>query len=96
MGPGGQEYATIIAEFESLSVDREFAETAYAAALSALDAARGEASRQSRYLAAYIQPTLAQKSEFPQRELLLALVALFAFLTWAILSLIYYALRDRR
>lgn len=96
VGPGGQEYAKIIAEFERLSVDREFAETAYAAALSALDVARGEANRQSRYLAAYIQPTLAQRAEFPQRELLLALVALFSFLTWAILSLVYYALRDRR
>lgn len=96
VGPGGQEYATIIAEFERLTVDREFAETAYAAALQALDAARGEANRQSRYLAAYIQPTLAEKSEFPQRELLLGLVALFAFLTWAVLSLIYYALRDRK
>ncbi len=96
VGPGGQEYATIISEFERLTVDREFAETAYAATLSAFDAARAEANRQSRYLAAYIQPTLAERSEFPQREVLLALVTLFSFLTWAIISLIYYALRDRR
>ncbi len=96
VGPGGQEYAKIISEFERLTVDREFAETAYAATLSAFDAARAEANRQSRYLAAYIQPTLAERSEFPQREVLLALVALFSFLTWAIISLIYYALRDRR
>ena len=94
-GPGGQEYAKIISEFERLTVDREFAETAYAATLSAFDAARAEANRQSRYLAAYIQPTLAQRAEFPQREVLLALVALFSFLSWAIISLIYYALRDR-
>ncbi|MEY1557971.1 sugar transporter [Yoonia sp. R2331] len=96
VGPGGQEYAKIISEFERLTVDREFAETAYAATLSAFDAARAEANRQSRYLAAYIQPTLAERSEFPQREVLLALVTLFSFLTWAIISLIYYALRDRR
>ncbi|NCT11795.1 MAG: sugar transporter, partial [Rhodobacterales bacterium] len=54
------------------------------------------ANRQSRYLAAYIRPTLAEKSEFPQRELMLGIVALFSFLIWAILSLVYYALRDRR
>lgn len=94
-GPDGQQYAKIIAEFERISVDKEFAETAYAAALSALDVARADANRQSRYLAAYIEPTLSQKAEFPQRELLLALVLLFSFLTWAILTLIYYALRDR-
>ena len=94
--PGGGTYADIIAEFERLTVDREFAETAYAAALSAFDGARAEANRQSRYLAVYIQPTLAEKSEFPQRIVLLGLVALFSLLTWAILSLVFYALRDRR
>ena len=96
VGPGGQEYATTISEFERLTVEREFAETAYAAALSALDGARAEANRQSRYLAAYIRPTLAERAEFPQRALILGLVTLFAFLAWAILSLVLYALRDRR
>jgi capsular polysaccharide transport system permease protein len=94
-GPGGQEYARAIAEFERLTVDREFAETAYAAAFSALDGARAEANRKSRYLAAYITPTLAEKSEFPQRGLMVCLVALFSFLTWSIFNLIYYAVRDR-
>ena len=95
-GEGGVEYATTIAEFERLTVDREFAEAAYAAAQSAYDAARAEANRQSRYLAAYISPTLAEKSEFPQRILIVGVVALFSFLVWAILSLMFYALRDRR
>ncbi|SMY09246.1 sugar transporter [Flavimaricola marinus] len=94
-GGDGESYADTIAEFERLSVDREFAEQAYVVALSSYDGARAEANRQSRYLAAYIQPTLAEKPEFPQRELLLALVALFSLLIWTILSLIYYALRDR-
>lgn len=94
--PGGQDYATVIAGFERLTVEREYAETAYAAALSALDAARADASRQSRYLAAYIQPTLAEKSEFPQRPLLVVIVGAFSFLIWAIGSLVFYALRDRK
>lgn len=91
----GTSYADTIAEFERLSVDREFAEQAYVVALSSFDGARAEANRQSRYLAAYIQPTLAEKAEFPQREVLLALVALFSLLIWTILTLIFYALRDR-
>ena len=95
-GPTGQQFARTIAEFERLSVDREYAEATYATALNALDAARAEANRQSRYLAAYIQPTLAEKSEFPQRELIVAFVLLFSFLIWAICSLVFYALRDRR
>lgn len=95
-GPGGVEYATTIADFERLTVDREFAEAAYAASLAARDAAVAEANRQSRYLATYIKPTLAQKSEFPQRIILIAIIGLFSFLIWSIFSLVYYALRDRR
>lgn len=95
-GPSGQQFARTISEFERLSVDREYAETTYATSLSALDASRAEANRQSRYLAAYIRPTLAERAEFPQRELILAFVLLFSFLIWSIFSLVYYALRDRR
>ncbi|MCB5200686.1 capsular polysaccharide transport system permease protein [Loktanella sp. DSM 29012] len=94
--PEGVEYAETVAEFERLTVDREYAENAYALALSAFDVARGEANRQSFYLAPYITPTLAEKSQYPQRWLILSLVALFSFLIWAITSLIYYALRDRK
>lgn len=94
-GPGGDTYAQTISEFERLTVDREFAETAYAASQAAYDGARAEANRQNRYLAAYITPTLAERAEFPQRELMLAIVALFSFLLWVISTLIFYALRDR-
>lgn len=97
-GASGDEesYATTIAGFERLTVDREIAEQTYAATLTAFDSARAEANRKSRYLAAYIQPTRAERAEFPNRLLLIALVALFGFLTWAIVTLIYYSLRDRR
>lgn len=95
-GVGQEDYPTLIAEYESLVVDREFAEETYRAALTAMDVARANASRQSRYLAAYIQPTLAQQSEFPQRWVLSGLVALFLLLGWALMALIYYSIRDRR
>lgn len=93
---GDASYAETIAGFERLTVDREFAEQAYAAALATYDAARAEANRQSRYLAAYIRPTLAERAEFPNRTLLIGVVAFFSFLIWAIMALSYYALRDRR
>lgn len=95
-GPGGRDYATLVAEYERLTVDREFAEQSYTAALSAFDGAQAEAQRQSRYLAAYIKPTLAEEAEYPQRAMLLGLTALFLTLLWSILALIYYSLRDRR
>ncbi len=95
-GPGGTSYANTVADYERISVDREFAERAYVGALSAYDTAKAEASRQSRYLAAYIRPTLAQKSEYPQRALRTGTVALFSLLIWIISTLVFYALRERR
>ncbi|GGH40932.1 capsular polysaccharide transport system permease protein [Cribrihabitans marinus] len=92
----GEVLATLVGEFEGLVVDREFAEQTYTAALASYDSALAEARRQSRYLAAHVLPTTAEKSEYPQRELLLGLVALFLFLGWSVLVLIYYAIRDRR
>ncbi len=95
-GPGDTSYAKTIAEFERLTVEREFAEQAYAVTLSNFNGASAEANRKSRYLAAYIRPTLAQKAEFPQRILIIAVVGLFSFLLWAIAALVYYSLHDRR
>jgi capsular polysaccharide transport system permease protein len=92
----GEDYATLISEFERLQVDREFAEQAYVAALAAYDTALAEARRQSRYLAPYIRPTLAESSQYPQRLTLVALAALFLTAGWAIAVLVYYSLRDRR
>ncbi|WP_305037486.1 sugar transporter [Epibacterium sp. Ofav1-8] len=92
----GEDYATLVSEFERLSVDREFAEQKYTGALQNYDAAQAEAQRQSRYLAAYLNPTLAQSPQYPRRALLLGLTALFLLVAWATLVLILYSLRDRR
>jgi capsular polysaccharide transport system permease protein len=94
-GVGRQDYPRLIAEYEGLVVDREFAEETYRAALAGLDAARAQAQRQSRYLATYIEPTLAQSAEFPRRFVLAGLVGLVLVLGWAILALVYYSVRDR-
>ncbi|MEP1994409.1 MAG: sugar transporter [Ascidiaceihabitans sp.] len=93
---GGEDYPTLLAEFEGLVVDREFAEEGYRAALTALDVARNNAGRQSRYLEAYVRPTLPQSSEFPRRWVLLGMIGLFVGLIWSILALIYYSIRDSR
>lgn len=89
-------YADLVGEFESLQVDRQFAEEAYVAALSAHDVALSEARRKSRYLAAYLNPTLAETPLYPRRPTILAVVTLILFGIWAISVLVYYSLRDRR
>lgn len=96
-GANGLEgYPKLLAEYEGLTVDREFAEEAYREALGSLDVARSNAARQSRYLATFVRPTLAQQSEYPRRWIIFGLAALFLTLTWMILSLMFYAVRDRK
>ncbi|MDC0660428.1 sugar transporter [Leisingera sp. SS27] len=94
-GAVGEDYPTLISEFERLTVDREFAEEVYRAALTALELARDDAARQSLYLAAYITPTLAEDSEYPRRFMLSGLAGLFLLLSWSIGALVYYSVRDR-
>ncbi|MDJ1008508.1 MAG: capsule biosynthesis protein [Paracoccaceae bacterium] len=101
LGAGGlqineQDYARTIAEFSRLAVDVEIAEEAYAAARAARDLARAEARRQSRYLAAHIRPTRAERSTAPHRPLILGVTGFFLLLFWALLALVYYSLKDRR
>lgn len=92
----GDVFATLVGEYESLIVDREFAEAAYTSALASYDVAQADARRQSRYLATHVRPTLAERAEYPKRETILLLSAIFLFFSWAIGVLIYYSLRDRR
>ena len=93
---GGEVYANLFGEYERLVVDREFAEQTYTSAQASYDGALSEARRQSRYLAAYVEPTLAESSRFPERKTLLGLTGLFIMLIWATLVLVIYAIKDRR
>lgn len=92
----GIDYPGLIAEYENLLVNREFAQNSYSASLASLESARVDASRQSRYLAIYVDPTLAESAEYPRRWVIFGLAALFIFLIWSTLVLIYYSIRDSR
>ena len=95
-GDGRRDYSALVGEFERLNVDLEFAQKSYVAALATLEAARADAQRQSRYLAAYVTPTLAEKPLYPKRAQILVVMAVFLGLGWAVMVLVLYNLRDRR
>ncbi|MEZ5747514.1 MAG: hypothetical protein R3E00_13290 [Paracoccaceae bacterium] len=92
----GDAFASVVGEYEGLAVDREFAEQSYVSALATYDGALAEAGRKSRYLAAYVNPTLAESAEFPRRDVLFGSISILLFLVWAIGVLIFYSLKDRR
>lgn len=89
------DYPRLIAQFESLQVDQAFAEATYQAALTAMDAARSNASRQNLFLANFIQPTRAERAQYPQTTLLIGLSFFFSLMAWSVMALVYYSLRDR-
>ena len=89
-------YADLISRYERLEVEREFAERFYLSALQTYDAARAEGQRQSRYLAAYVEPTIAQTPQYPRRLIIFGLVTFFAFLIWGVTVLVAYSIKDRR
>lgn len=91
----GDDYVEIIGEFERLNVDAEFAERAYVSALAAFDSANAEALRTSRYLAAYLEPRVAEQALYPQRLTVVAVTTAFLLLAWSIMCLVYYSIRDR-
>jgi capsular polysaccharide transport system permease protein len=99
LGTGAAEtdgYAGLVAEYERLAIERQFAEETYRAARVAFEVAQADATRQGRYLAAHILPTLPESARYPARVMALALIAAFALALWSIAALVYYALRDRR
>lgn len=94
-GAVGLDYPSLLAEYGRLTVDLEYAEESYRIALAAMEVARDEAARQSRYLATYIKPTRPESSTYPNRPIMAGLAGLLLILVWSIVVLIYYSIRDR-
>lgn len=94
--PNAAGYASLVSDYQNLQMEQDFASKAYLQALGAYDQAVNDAQHNTRYLATYLAPTLAESSTAPNRPLRIFLMALAGFLAWATLTMIYYALRDRR
>lgn len=95
-GRDGADYATVLDEYERLSADVMFGSETYATARAALDTARAEARRQTRYLAEHIRPTLAERATAPDPLTVLGVFGLFLTLIWGLGALIVASLRDRQ
>lgn len=88
--------AELLGQYEELLVDLEFASAAYTQALTNVAVARAEARRQTRYLAAHVQPTRAEDALYPRRFMLSGILALFLVVGWGIGVTLFYNIRDRR
>lgn len=84
----------LLSDYEELVVEQEFAVKAYTSALTSLELARAEASRQQRYLSTFVTPKIPQEAIYPQRVTNIAIVLVLSALFWVFGVLTVYAIRD--
>ncbi|MEI4484750.1 sugar transporter [Frigidibacter sp. MR17.14] len=93
-GTGSAGYPALVADYEGLRVDQEFAEQSWLSARTALDAARLQAGRQSRYLATHVPPSRADTAQYPRRWRTFGLAAFLLALGWGVVSLARWSLGE--
>lgn len=84
IGGSAQALAPIIAEYERLVLEREFADRALASALSSLENARIESQRQQLYLERVVEPHAADYPSQPKRVMWIIIVVALSFSAHAI------------
>jgi len=84
----------LIADYEALTIDREFAEKAFVSAMGSLERVRFDAARQQRYLATIVAPSLPQHPLYPRSLLNTLIVLTGLFCIWGLSVLIALAVRD--
>jgi capsular polysaccharide transport system permease protein len=93
--PGSSDaLAGVLAEYQELEINQQFAENAYTAALASLERARTEADRTQSYLAVYLQPSVPDEATYPRRILNIFIVFVLCCILWAVGSLGYLTVRD--
>jgi capsular polysaccharide transport system permease protein len=80
----GAALSAVIAEYEQLDLERQFAQAMVTSTMAALDAARASAASQHLYITPYVRPSLPESSLYPRRFLTVATIAGLALIVWLI------------
>ncbi|MGV6851739.1 MAG: hypothetical protein ACWA5R_06105 [bacterium] len=91
---GGAAMTSLLDEYDSLLIKREFAEKMYASTLASLESARLEANSQQRYLTVFVKPQLPDEIASPDPLWDTLIVFLSAFLLWGIGSIAIASVKD--
>lgn len=90
----GERMSSVMAEYEQLAVENEFAQKQYISALSSLEIARVQAGAKSQYIVAYQHPTLPDEPRFPRPLYHSFLVFVISWMLFFIVSFIVAAIRE--
>jgi capsular polysaccharide transport system permease protein len=91
----GVSLSRVVAEYEQLDLERQFAQNMLTGAMQALDQARANASSQHLYITPYVRPHLPQSATHPRRFLSVVSVTGVAFLVWIVVLLFARSVRER-
>ncbi len=80
----GAALSAVIAEYEQLDLERQFAQTMLTSTMAALDTSRASAASQHLYITPYVRPSLPESSVYPRRVLTVATIAGLALIVWLI------------
>jgi capsular polysaccharide transport system permease protein len=84
------------AEFQRLSLEREFAERQLAVALSSLETARNDVQRKQLYLERIVQPLQADAPVEPRRLRAVVSTFVLGLVAWGVLALLVAGVREHR
>lgn len=82
--------------YQRLLLDRQFAETQLASAITSLETARNNAERQQLYLENIASPSLPDKAQEPKRILGVLTVFALGLIAWGALTLLISSIREHR
>jgi len=91
---GDKGLSNSMAVFDAAMVEKEFAQSAYQSALTSLELARSEASRQHRYLATIAKPSAPNAETHPKRVRGVVTVVLLSAMLLGIVMLVVEAVRE--
>lgn len=92
---GGAALSSVIAEYEQLDLERQFAQALVTSAMQGLEQARATAASQHLYITPYVRPSLPESSVYPRRFLSVVIFGLLAFTAWLFGLLILRSIRER-
>jgi capsular polysaccharide transport system permease protein len=93
---GSNSMANKAAEYQRLSLEREFADKQLASTLVSLEQARNEAQRKQLYLERIVQPSKPDKAMDPRRIRGILSTLILGFISWGVLTMLLAGVREHQ
>lgn len=84
------------AEYQRLSLEREFADKQLGSALASLEQARNEAQRQQLYLERIVQPSKPDMAMEPRRARSILATFMLGLAAWGVLTMLFAGIREHQ